>query len=170
MNSRTRPFQRQVAFGAVTPLSELLSSPDPGLTREEMVSCVRQLADYITPQGPDIALLRRHYAPGVVCEFVGERARIPYAGRHIGVEAIIGVVKAINVDFEQLAFSLSDILVDRDALACRRTVEWRHRGTGRRGIVELAEFTRFAQGKIVELIEYRDSVTILEMQGDLDSP
>ena len=79
------------------------------------------------------------------------------------------MVKAINVDFEQQDFSLSDILVDGDALACRRTVEWRHRGTGRRGIVELAEFVRFENGKIVELVEYRDSVTILEMQGDLEA-
>ena len=164
------PIATPDVFGAVTPLAQLLSPPDPGLTRQEMVSCVQQLADYVTPQGPDIALLRRHYAPGVVCEFVGEPARIPYAGRHIGVEAIIGVVKSISVDFEQLAFGLSDILVDRDALACRRTVEWRHRGTGRHGIVELAEFTRFSNGKIVELVEYRDSVTILEMQGDLESP
>ncbi len=164
------PIPTPDVFGAVTPLAALLSQPDPGLSREEMVDCVRQLADYLTPQGPDVELLRRHYAPNVVCEFVGDPARIPYAGRHIGVEAVIGVVKAINVDFEQLAFSLSDILVDRDALGCRRTVEWRHRGTGRRGIVELAEFTRFANGKIVEFVEYRDSMTILEMQGDLESP
>jgi len=164
------PIPTPDVFGAVTPLAQLLSPADPGLPRAEMIDCARQLADYLTPQGPDVGLLRRHYAPDVVCEFVGDRARIPYAGRHIGVEAVIGVVKAINVDFEQLAFSLSDILVDRDALACRRTVEWRHRGTGRRGIVELAEFTRFANGKIVELVEYRDSMTILEMQGDLESP
>jgi ketosteroid isomerase-like protein len=164
------PISTPDVFRAVAPLAELLSPPDPGLTREEMVSCVQQLADYLTPQGPDIELLRRHYARDLVCEFVGDPARIPYAGRHIGVEAIIGVVKAINVNFAQLAFSLSDILVDGDALACRRTVEWRHRGTGRRGVVELAEFVRFANGKIVELVEYRDSVKILEMQGDLESP
>jgi len=156
------------AFGAVRPFASLIHPPDPGLTREEMVECAQRLADYHTPRGPDLDLLRRYCAPDIVCEFVGDRTRIPYAGRHIGLEAIINVVSAINVDFEQLEFSLSDILVDRDALACRRTVEWRHRGTGRRGIVALAEFLRFEGGKIVELVEYRDTVTILEMQGDLE--
>jgi ketosteroid isomerase-like protein len=162
------PVSTPDAFGAVRPLADILSPPDPGLTRAEMVDHVQRVADYHTPRGPDLELLRRYYSPDIVCEFVGDRTRIPYAGRHLGVEAVISVVKAINVDFEQLEFSLSDVLVDRDALACRRTVEWRHRGTGRRGVVELAEFVRFENGKIVELIEYRDSVTILEMQGDLE--
>lgn len=163
------PVPTPDAFCAARPFANLLAPPDPGVTRDEMVDCVQRVADYLTPRGPDIDLLRRHYSPDIVCEFVGDRTRIPYAGRHFGVEAIVSVVKAINVDFEQLDFSLSDILVDGDALACRRTVEWRHRGTGRRGVVELAEFVRFENGKIVELVEYRDSVTILEMQGDLEA-
>ena len=84
--------------------------------------------------------MRKYYSPDIVCEFVGHRARIPYAGRHVGVEAVINIVRGINVDFEQLDNALSDILVDGGRLACRRTVQWRHRGTGRRGLVELAEF------------------------------
>ncbi len=163
------PIATPDVFGAVRPLASLLVAPDPGLTRAEMVDHVQRVADYHTPRGPDLGLLRRYYAADILCEFVGDRTRIPYAGRHIGVEAVISVVKSINVDFEQLNFALSDIVVDRDALACRRTVEWRHRGTGRRGVVELAEFVRFENGKIVELVEYRDSITILEMQGDLEA-
>jgi ketosteroid isomerase-like protein len=163
------PIPAPDAFGAMRPFANLLAAPDSGLTREEMIDCVQSVADYLTPRGPDIALLRRYYSPDIVCEFVGDRTRIPYAGRHFGVEAVISVVKAINVDFEQQDFSLSDILVDGDALACRRTVEWRHRGTGRRGVVELAEFVRFENGKIVELVEYRDSLKILEMQGGLEA-
>ena len=85
-------------------------------------------------QDPDRAL-REYCSPDIVCEFVGHRARIPYAGRHTGVEAVINIVRAINVDFEQLHNSLSDIVVDGGQPACRRTVRWRHRGTGRRGMV-----------------------------------
>jgi len=163
------PIATPNVFGAVRPLASLLVAPDPGLTRAEMVDQVQRVADYHTPRGPNLELLRRYYAADIVCEFVGDRARIPYAGRHIGVDAVISVVKSINIDFEQLDFSLSDILVDGDTLACRRTVEWRHRGTGRRGVVELAEFVRFENGKIVELVEYRDSMKILEMQGHLEA-
>jgi ketosteroid isomerase-like protein len=163
------PVSTPDAFGAIKPLACLIAPPEPGLTRAEMVDRVQRLANYETPRGPDLELLRRYYSPDIVCEFVGDRTRIPYAGRHLGVEAVINIVRTINVDFEHLEFSLSDILVDRNALACRRTMEWRHRGTGRRGVVELAEFVRFENGKIVELVEYRDSVTILEMQGDLEA-
>ena len=117
------PVSTPDAFGSVRPFANLLTPPEPGLTREEMIDCVQKVAGYQTPRGPDLELLRRHYSHDIVCEFVGDRTRIPYAGRHFGVEAIVSVVKAINVDFEQLDFSLSDILVDGDALACRRTVE-----------------------------------------------
>ena len=40
--------------------------------------------------------------------------------------------------------------------------------TGRRGVVELVQFVKFEYGLIVELIEYRDSLTILEMQGEAE--
>jgi len=146
---------------------EMLRPRTPGLDRAEIVRRVNELANFAPSRGPDIELIRKYYSPDIVCEFVGHRARIPYAGRHVGVEAVINIVRGINVDFEQLNNELSDILVDDGRLACRRTVKWRHRGTGRRGLVELAEFVRFEDGLIVELIEYRDSVTILEMQGEL---
>jgi ketosteroid isomerase-like protein len=163
------PVSAPDAYSAVRSLANLLAPPEPGLTRDEMIDRVQRVADYHTPRGPELELLRQHYSPDIICEFVGDRKRIPYAGRHLGVEAVVNIVRAINVDFEQLDFSLSDMLVDGGALACRRTVEWRHRGTGRRGVVALAEFVRFEDGKIVELVEYRDTVTILEMQGDLEA-
>ena len=46
-----------------------------------------ELANFAPSQGPDIGLIRKLYSPDIVCEFVGDRARIPYAGRHVGVEA-----------------------------------------------------------------------------------
>ncbi len=154
--------------GRLTSFGAMLDPPPPGLEREEMIARVHALADYPSPYGPDIALMRRYYAPDIVCEFAGDRARIPYSGRHVGIEAAINIVRAVGIDFEQLNYSLSDVLVDGGRLACRRTVEWRHRGTGRRGVVELAEFVKFEHGLIVELIEYRDSLTLLEMQDELE--
>ena len=148
---------------------DMMTPRPPGLEREEIVARVRELAEFDPAHGPDVELMREYYSPDIVCEFVGHRARIPYAGRHAGVEAVINIVRAINVDFEQLHNSLSDIVVDGGRLACRRSVRWRHRGTGRTGMVQLAEFVKFEDGLIVEHIEYRDSVTILEMQGVLEA-
>jgi ketosteroid isomerase-like protein len=155
--------------GRLPSFEAMLNPPPAGLTREEMVARIYALADYPSPNGPDFALMRRYYASDIVCEFGGDRARIPYSGRHVGVEAAISIVRAVGIDFEQLGFSLSDVVVDGSRLACRRTVEWRHRGTGRRGVVELVQFMKFEYGLIVELIEYRDSLTILEMQGEAEA-
>ncbi len=162
------PSPPGIGRDALSTFDRMMRPSGPGLSRKEIVSRVNELANFASARGPDVALIREYYSPEIVCEFVGQRTRIPYAGKHVGVEAVINIVRAINVDFEQLDYELSDILVDGGRLACRRTVHWRHRGTGRRGVVELAEFVKFEDGLIVELIEYRDSVTILEMQGALE--
>lgn len=162
------PSPSIVRFSAQRSLDEILNPRDPGLTRAEMIERAHALAKYAARPRLDLDLVRRYCAPNIVCEFVGDRARIPYAGRHVGSEALTAIVTAINVDFEQLDVGLSGIIVDGGKFACRRTVEWRHRGTGRRGTVELAEFLRFEDGLIVEFMEYRDSITILEMQGEME--
>jgi ketosteroid isomerase-like protein len=145
---------------------ELLTPKSPGLAREEIERRSKALVNF-SPRGPDVAQILELCAPGVVCEFVGDRTRIPYAGRHVGVEALANIVRAIGVDFEQLHCAILESIVDGGSVAVRRTVKWRHRGTGRKGLVELADFVRFGNGLIVELVEFRDSITLLEMQGDM---
>jgi ketosteroid isomerase-like protein len=145
-------------------LEELISPPPPGLDRQE----IERRAGLLLTCGPNIELVRELCAPEVISEFVGDRRRIPYAGRHVGVEALIGVIRAIAVDFEQSNYVVTELRVDGGKVAGRRSVEWRHYGTGRRGRVELAGFARFENGLVVELVEYRDSITLLEMQGDRD--
>ena len=100
-----------------------------------------------------------------MCEFVGDRTTISHAGRHRGIEALINIVRSIEVEFEQLGFAMPEVIVDGGAAAARRIVEWRHRGTGRRGQVQLADFVRFEDGRIVEIVEFRDSMALLQMQA-----
>jgi ketosteroid isomerase-like protein len=138
----------------------------PGLDRAEIVRRVRLLGSRQPVAESDFALLREFYSPDVICEFVGDKSRIPYAGRRVGIEALIAVVRSVNIDFEQSKHVVEDIVVDGGRAAARRSVEWRHRGTGRRGRVDLADFVRFENGRIVEMIEFRDTVTVLEIQGE----
>lgn len=142
---------------------DLLTPRPPGLSIEEMRRRARRLLHFET-ESPEPELLRRWFAPEVVCEFIGDRLRVPYAGRHVGVETLLGIIRAIHVDFEQRPLAVSDILVEDGRAACWRQVEWRHRGTGRGGVSELADFVRFDNGLIVELIEFRDTVSLLRMQ------
>lgn len=141
---------------------KLLEPPRPGLGRDEMERRARRLVSF--QEAPDPDVIRRLCSPDIVCEFVGDRSRVPYAGRHTGVETLIDIVRAIRVDFEQQLFTIAEVLVEDARVAGRRQIKWRHRGTGRSGISELADFVRFEDGLIVELIEFRDSVTLLQMQ------
>ena len=145
-------------------LEDILNPRGPGLARNEMARRLVAMSSFSC--GPDIALIREVCSPDVVCEFVGDRATISYAGRHRGVDALINIVRGIGVEFEQLGHALPDgVIVDGGTAAARRTVEWRHRGTGRRGQVQLADFVRFEDGLIVEIVEFRDSTALLQMQA-----
>ncbi len=141
----------------------LLTPRPPGLRRDDMERRARRLLALETGS-PEPDLVRRWCAPDIVCDFAGDRARLPYAGRHIGLDALLGIIRAVNVDFEQRALGLSPILIEEGRAACWRQVEWRHRGTGRSGVCELADFVRFDSGLIVEFIEFRDTVSLVRMQ------
>lgn len=154
----------RAAAGEMKSFEEMLDPPGPGLSRDEMARRVMALGSF-AGSGPDIALFRRFCAPQVVSEFVGDRGAIFYAGRHRGIDALTSIIRSINIDFEQVGSTTPRMVIDGAGVASRRTVEWRHRGTGRRGIVELADFMRFENGLIVELVEFRDSVALLQMQG-----
>lgn len=145
-------------------LDSLLTPSAPGLTLDEMESRARKLVSF-EKEGPDPNLVREICSPDIVCEFVGDRSRIPYAGRHAGVETLLGIIRAIRMEFEQQLFGLAEVMTEDARVAGRRQVQWRHRGTGRTGLSELADFVRFENGLIVELIEFRDTLSLVQMQG-----
>ncbi|MEK8094647.1 nuclear transport factor 2 family protein [Methylocystis sp. IM3] len=149
---------------ACLPSFETLLTPrPPGLPRGEMERRARRLLEFESGS-PEPALVLKWCAPDIICDFAGDRARLPYAGRHTGVDALLGIIRAVHVDFEQRPLGLSRILIEDARAACWRQVEWRHRGTGRTGVCELADFVRFDNGLIVECIEFRDTVSLLRMQ------
>jgi len=142
---------------------EMLAPGDPGLDRNEMARRLTDLGNF-SERGPSVARFREYCAADVICEFVGDRRSISYAGRHRGIEALSSIIRTIGVEFEQLGHAMPEVVVDGAWGAVRRTVEWRHRGTGRLGLVELADFARFENGLIIEIVEFRDSVALLQMQ------
>lgn len=151
------------ASASLASLEALLAPRPSGLPRDEMERRARRLLELKTGSpAPD--LIRKWCAPDIVCEFAGDRARLPYAGRHTGREALAGIIQAMHVDFERRSLGLSKMLIEDDSAACWRQVAWRHRGTGRAGVCELADFIRFENGLIVELIEFRDTVSLVHMQ------
>jgi ketosteroid isomerase-like protein len=161
--SNSRPCGNKISS-----YEDLLTQKSPGFDLHEIERRARQLVGFPS-NGPEIDMIVEFCSPDIICDFVGDRARIPCAGRHVGVDALINIVRAVAVDFEQSHCEISEILVEEGRVAGRRKVEWRHRGTGRRGWVDLANFVRFEDSMIVELVEFRDSVTLLEMQGEMEA-
>ncbi len=151
------------ACACVPSFETLLTPRPPGLRRDQMERRARRLLDLESGR-PELDLVRQWCAPDIICDFAGDRARLPYAGRHTGLDALLGIIHAVNVDFEQRALWVSDLLVEDGRGACWRQVEWRHRGTGRTGVSELADFVRFDNGLITELVEFRDTVSLVRMQ------
>jgi ketosteroid isomerase-like protein len=149
----------------MTNCEDFFSRPPAGLDREEILRRIELLAAQPADDG-DFSVVRDFCAQDVVCEFVGDKSRIPYAGRHFGVDALLHILRAINIDFAQSEPQIDDVIIDGGRVALRRSVRWRHRGTGLEGRVDLADFVRFENGLIAELIEFRDSITILSIQGD----
>jgi len=144
-------------------LDDILNPRGPGLARDEMARQLIALSSFSF--APDVTRIREMCSRDVVCEFVGDRASISHAGRHRGVEALINIVRGLGVEFEQLGLATSEIIIDGGMAASRRTVEWRHRGTGRRGHIQLADFVRFEDGRIVEVVEFGDSMALLRMRA-----
>jgi ketosteroid isomerase-like protein len=151
----------------ISSYGDLLARGSPGLDHDEIERRARQLVTFPST-GPEINTIQEFCSPDIICDFVGDSTRLPYAGRHVGIDALINIVRAVAVDFEQLQCEISEILIEEGRVAGRRKVKWRHRGTGRSGWVELANFVRFEDGMIIELVEFRDSVTLLEMQGEIE--
>lgn len=144
-----------------------LQTPRPsGLARDEMERRAFALIGEMSKH-PDESAIEELCARDIVCEFGGRRSYIPYAGRHVGVEALIGIVKFIATDFTQGPCPIFEVFSEDSRVAVRRRVYWSHVGTGRSNYVDLATFIRFDDGKIVELVECRDSPTLLAMQGEL---
>lgn len=150
-------------------LDELFIGRPPGLDRDEILRRVELLAAR-PPELDDYRATREFYSPSVVCEFVGDKSRIPFAGRHVGVEALLFIQKAAHVEFEQTGHKITGVVIDGGRVAVRRSVDFRHRGTGQRGRVDLADFARFEDGLVVHLTEFRDTITILTMQGQPSWP
>lgn len=71
---------------------DMLNPPPPGLSRDEMARRAVALGNFAR-SGPDVDLFRRFCAPDVVSEFVGDRKTIFYAGRHLGIEALVNIVR-----------------------------------------------------------------------------
>jgi ketosteroid isomerase-like protein len=138
----------------LTPVKALFV-PAAAPSRGEVESLLRTFwADRIGRGGAAIAL---HCTDEVELHLIGDQSQVPFARRHVGLEAARALVDQIDIEFEMLSHRIVDVLVDGPRAAVRWAADVRHRGTGMRGHVECFEHVVTRGGRIASITEFFDT-------------
>lgn len=81
----------------------------------------------------------------------------PYLGRKQGKAAVAATMNAAHADFEYLSYQPVFMVTEQDDAAVIVLARLRQRATGRTIQLFVADFIRFADGRIVELRQFMDS-------------
>jgi steroid delta-isomerase-like uncharacterized protein len=110
------------------------------------------------------ALAEEFLDPDVVLHFAGQQLR--------GRDRYLAVVAATAPTFEDLVWTVEEMVADGDAVAVRYTMTGTHRGefagippTGKAVVAQSMAFYRLADGRIVEERAQLDMLGILQQVG-----
>jgi ketosteroid isomerase-like protein len=81
----------------------------------------------------------------------------PYLGRKQGKAAVAATMNAAHADFEYLSYQPVFMVIEQDDAAVIVMARLRQRATGRTIQLFVADFIRFASGRIVEFRQFMDS-------------
>jgi ketosteroid isomerase-like protein len=104
-----------------------------------------------------------HAAEDIVYNVRGNWAAFPYTRPVHGKKLVAEALAMIGVQFENLGSVVHDLVIDGERVAIRRTATIRHRGTGKVGEVDIADFVRFRDGLVVEFTEVADSMALAQL-------
>jgi steroid delta-isomerase-like uncharacterized protein len=112
----------------------------------------------------DAALAEEFLSPDIVLHFAGQQQR--------GRDTYLAVVAANGDTFEDLVWTVEEMVADGDAVAVRYTMTGTHRGdfagippTGKAVVAQSMAFYRLADGQIVEERAQLDMLGILQQLG-----
>ncbi len=112
----------------------------------------------------DAALAEEFVSPDIVLHFAGQQQR--------GRDTYLAVVAANADTFEDLVWTVEEMVADGDTVAVRYTMTGTHRGdfagvppTGKAVVAQSMAFYRLADGQIVEERAQLDMLGILQQIG-----
>lgn len=108
----------------------------------------------------DLNGLFSHVADDIVYYVQGNWMAFPYSKPIRGKKQVAQAMAMIAVPFETLGSVIHDVVIDGEKAAVRRTATVRHRGTGKIGEVDIADFIRFRDGLAAEFTEIADSAAL----------
>jgi uncharacterized protein (TIGR02246 family) len=112
---------------------------------------------YAAVRTGDAAALRDVVTEDVVLLWNGDPARLPWAGRHSGADAVLAFFKKLGADIEVVSVSQIYRLDAADAVVVALEGEWRVRRSGSTISARACNVFRFRDGRISSYEVYNDS-------------
>ena len=94
----------------------------------------------------------------------GHWTAFPYSGPAHGKTRVAEAMASITVQYEHCGSTVHEMIIDADRVAVRRTAKIRHRGTGKVGTIEIADFIRFRDGLLLEWTEVVDFMALAQLE------
>lgn len=111
----------------------------------------------------DLRGMLDYAAEDIVYDVRGDWMAFPFSGSVKGKAMVARALVSIATQFENLGSTIHDILIDGERVAIRRTARVRHRGTSKTADVAIADFARFRDGLVIELVEITDSLALTRL-------
>lgn len=110
-----------------------------------------------------------HYlADDVIIESRGPDALKPYCGRYEGKSALLDFRRAFIIEVERIHAEILDLMIAGDLALVRRRLVLRNRGGGEAFDLDVWERYRFRDGKVVEIIQQTDTLSLAKLVGRTD--
>lgn len=120
---------------------------------------------YAARRRGDAAAFADGFAEDGVFHILGDSRLLPEAGPRQGRAAIRDVVAALYRNYEYVDALMVDIVVDLSLAAVRRHLTLRSRETRAVGEFDVADFIRFRDGEIIELVQFMDTASLAVLSG-----
>ncbi len=101
----------------------------------------------------------------VTYQLAGDRRLMPYAGTFQGRTNACVAFQSLDVEFELRDFELSHTLADATGAAARWCARWVNRGTRETALIQGFSHLRFADGLVVDWVDFIDTATASYLAG-----
>ena len=101
----------------------------------------------------DILGLRVHY------QLSGDRRLMPYAGTFQGRTDACVAFQALDMEFEMRNLEIGNVLAENASAAVRWNARWINRGTRDGATIHGFTYLRFADGMVIEWVDFIDTAT-----------
>lgn len=98
-------------------------------------------------------------------QLAGDRRLMPYAGRFQGRTDVGVAFETLDVEFEIKDFAIAGSIADAEGAGARWSARWINRGTRDSALINGFSHLRFADGLVVDWVDFIDTATASYLAG-----